>query len=125
MRKFLVSAAVCLCALTTNSHSADLTFSTSSRAALFQSQLQVLDSRAATQYANSVRLQPKRPFDTGGAGLRYNGSYKGQYLETAKAAAVRHGVPTDLFLRLVQQESRLEQTCHVAQGRGWIGATDA
>ena len=83
----------------------DLTLSTSSRSALFQSQLSVLDGRAAKQYANSVRLQPTRPVDTAAASLRYNGSYKGQYLATAKAAAMRHGVPTDLFLRLVQQES--------------------
>lgn len=37
--------------------------------------------------------------------MRYGGSYKGEYLEEAKTAAMRHGVPTDLFLRLVQQES--------------------
>jgi soluble lytic murein transglycosylase-like protein len=29
----------------------------------------------------------------------------GEYLEVAKAAARRHGIPEDLFLRLVQQES--------------------
>ena len=33
------------------------------------------------------------------------GSYKGQYLDEAKAAAAEHGVPEDLFLRLVQRES--------------------
>ena len=37
--------------------------------------------------------------------LRYRGNYKGEYLEVAKAAARKHGVPEDLFLRLVQQES--------------------
>jgi soluble lytic murein transglycosylase-like protein len=36
---------------------------------------------------------------------RYSGRYKGQYLEAAKSAARKHGVPEDLFLRLVQQES--------------------
>ena len=36
---------------------------------------------------------------------RYKGKYKGEYLEVAKAAARKHGVPEDLFLRLVQQES--------------------
>ena len=36
---------------------------------------------------------------------RYSGNYKGLYLDTAKAAAERHGIPVDLFLRLVQRES--------------------
>ena len=35
----------------------------------------------------------------------FRGSYRGEYLEVAKAAARKHGVPEDLFLRLVQQES--------------------
>jgi soluble lytic murein transglycosylase-like protein len=91
--------------MVTVGHAADLTLSTRSRAALFQSQLSVLDNRAATQYSDSVRLQPKRAGDAEGTGLRYGGSYKGEYLEEAKTAAMRHGVPTDLFLRLVQQES--------------------
>lgn len=36
---------------------------------------------------------------------RFTGSYRGPYLEMARAAARRHGVPEDLFLRLVQRES--------------------
>ena len=36
---------------------------------------------------------------------RYNGRYKGEHLEHAKVVARKHGVPEDLFLRLVQQES--------------------
>ncbi len=35
----------------------------------------------------------------------YRGAYRGPYLDMARAAARRHGVPEDLFLRLVQQES--------------------
>ena len=35
----------------------------------------------------------------------FRGSYKGEYLQIAKAAAAKHGVPEDLYLRLVQQES--------------------
>ena len=35
----------------------------------------------------------------------YSGRYKGQYLSSAREAARRHGIPEDLFLRLVQQES--------------------
>jgi len=83
------------------------TLSTRNRAALFSSQLNVLDGRAAQQYNNSVRLQPPRAevpsaYDAGPA---YSGAYRGQYLDLARSAARRHGVPEDLFLRLVQQES--------------------
>ncbi len=35
----------------------------------------------------------------------YRGTYSGPYLDMARAAARRHGVPEDLFLRLVQHES--------------------
>ncbi len=75
-----------------------------SRAALFKSQLALLDGKLSQQYANSVRLKP-------GAGkgatvtVRYSGHYRGLYLDAAKAAARKYGVPEDLFLKLVQQES--------------------
>jgi soluble lytic murein transglycosylase-like protein len=82
-----------------------LQFSGKNRSGLFKSQTKVLDTRASTQYAASVRLQPK-PFELPSqGGPAYTGNYRGQYLEMAKAAARRHGVPEDLFLRLVQQES--------------------
>lgn len=83
--------------------------STSNRAAVLRSQLDVLDSRAAQQYAGSVRLQPPRvvvpgsPQDLGN--VRYQGRYTGPYLDLARAAALKHGIPPDMFLRLVQQES--------------------
>ncbi len=83
------------------------TFSTRNRTSLFQSQTSVLDGRAASQYANSVRLQPPRvdiPSATN-TGPAYTGNYRGQFLEMAKSAARRNNVPEDLFLRLVQQES--------------------
>ncbi len=80
--------------------------SSASRAGLFKSQLKLLDTRLATQYEDSARLRPDaKPLVPEEAAPRYSGSYKGQYLETAKAAARKHGVPEDLFLRLVQQES--------------------
>ncbi|GGO52715.1 Transglycosylase SLT domain-containing protein [Roseovarius pacificus] len=83
--------------------------STKSRSNLFSSQVKVLDTRARQQYNNSVRLQPQKvstPTKWGTASTRsYNGKYRGQYLQMAKDAARRHGVPEDLFLRLVQQES--------------------
>jgi len=81
-------------------------FSSSNGSSSFASQLQVLDTRAAQQYANSVRLTPKGgEVPSGQAIPSYGGDYKGQYLSVAKAVARRHGVPEDLFLRLVQQES--------------------
>ena len=80
--------------------------SASSRLAMFRKQTAVLDTRAATQYSASVKLTPH-----GKAGVAavtipsYSGRYRGLYLDAAKDAARRHGVPEDLFLRLVQQES--------------------
>ncbi len=81
------------------------TISTRSRTALFQSQLSVLDGRASQQYANSVRLQPPTAVIPQQDSPRFSGRYNGPYLELARAAAARHSVPADLFLRLVQQES--------------------
>ncbi|QFT60079.1 Soluble lytic murein transglycosylase precursor [Sulfitobacter sp. THAF37] len=81
-------------------------FSSSNRRALFKSQKSLLDNRASKQYSASVRLQPPTvntptKWDT----PKYTGKYKGQFLVIAREAASRHGVPVDLFLRLVQQES--------------------
>lgn len=77
------------------------------RSALFASQIAVLDGRAAQQYNNSVRLQPppvKVP-PAPGSVPAWQGGYSGPWLDVARSAALRHGVPEDLFLRLVQQES--------------------
>ena len=82
--------------------------SSKNRKLLFKSQTKVLDSRAAQQYSNSVRLQPSQivtPTKWDTETRKYNGKYRGPYMTMAKAAARRHGVPEDLFLRLVQQES--------------------
>lgn len=78
--------------------------SSKSRAAIFASQAKLLDTRLAKQYEGSVRLKPKSKFEDV-AIPRYAGRYKGEYVEIAKAAARKHGIPEDLFLRLVQQES--------------------
>lgn len=78
-------------------------FSSKSRVDIFKSQSKLLDTRAKTQYANSVRLQPKPVYTP--SLTAYSGSYRGEYLDEARAAARRHGVPEGLFLRLVQQES--------------------
>ncbi|MEL6464492.1 MAG: lytic transglycosylase domain-containing protein [Pseudomonadota bacterium] len=82
--------------------------SSKSRNSLFRSQTSVLDDRAAQQYSNSVRLQPPKvvtPTKWDTETRAYRGKYRGPYLTMAKDAARRHGVPEDLFLRLVQQES--------------------
>ncbi|MGH1414457.1 MAG: lytic transglycosylase domain-containing protein [Pelagimonas sp.] len=89
--------------------------STKSRARLFSSQTSVLDDRASQQYNNSVRLKPKSvvtptkygalPAGPEGAVPKYRGGYNGPYAVMAREAARRHGIPEDLFLRLVKQES--------------------
>lgn len=103
--RFLICASLVSC-LATVSVAQD-TISTSSRTALFQRQLDVLDGRAAQQYNNSVRLQPQAIIVPGAPGSipAYSGNYSGEYLQLAAAAARRHGIPPNLFLRLVQQES--------------------
>jgi soluble lytic murein transglycosylase-like protein len=83
--------------------------STSDRMSLFRSQTAVLDGRAAQQYNDSIRLQPPRVEVPPPPGLEvpvaYVGSRSSPYIEVARSAARRHGIPEDLFLRLVQQES--------------------
>ena len=79
--------------------------SSKSRSALFESQTDVLDRRAATQYRNSERLRPSTSFPGLIVLQRGAPNYRGVYLAPAEEAARRHGIPTALFLRLVQQES--------------------
>ncbi|MGI3184876.1 lytic transglycosylase domain-containing protein [Nioella aestuarii] len=75
----------------------------SDRLSRFSEQLDLLDSRAATQYEFSDRLRPDTEAEE--SIPYYDGSYNGPWLEVARSAARRHGIPEDLFLRLVQQES--------------------
>jgi soluble lytic murein transglycosylase-like protein len=88
----------------------NLTGSSKSRTAIFESQAKLIDRKLKKQYSGSVKFTPnykKNKEETASAeGIpAYRGNYKGEYLEIAKAAAIKHGVPEDLFLRLVQQES--------------------
>ncbi|MEP2921138.1 lytic transglycosylase domain-containing protein [Sulfitobacter sp.] len=93
--------------------SADI-FSSKSRSKLFNSQKKLLDTRASKQYHSSARLQPPKVVtptkwddELGNIKVKkYRGRYNGPFLEMARAAAKRHNVPQDLFLRLVNQESR-------------------
>lgn len=92
-----ITAVLALCAMAQAAAGQD-------RAALFQNQTKLLDSRAAQQYSRSVSLQPPRAIVPPPM-ASYQGRYTGPYLDLARSAALRHGVPEDLFLRLVQQES--------------------
>ncbi|WP_090059173.1 lytic transglycosylase domain-containing protein [Celeribacter neptunius] len=94
---------------------ADEIFSTSNRMAIFRSQLDVLDGRAADQYSNSTSLQPER-FGGDDISRPYTGGYKGQWLPVAEAMAQKHGIPKDLFFRLVQQESGWNPTARSPKG---------
>lgn len=82
---------------------------TKTRAAQFRNQMALLDGRLSQQYSNSDRL--KAGAGDGGTvtNLRYSGKYRGLYLEMAKAAAKKYGVPEAMFLKLVQQESGWNQ----------------
>ncbi len=104
----LLAGVVVLAIGTTGTVQADV-LSSQSRVKLFSSQTRILDTRASQQYNSSVRLQPpsvNTPTKWGsGEGAAFNGRYNGPYLAMARDAARRHGVPEDLFLKLVQQES--------------------
>ena len=113
----LVSALLLLAA----SGAAADTVSSMNRQSLFSSQLGVLDGRAADQYRSSDRLRPPPSDPLFGAVPAaavpvYTGAYSGPHLAVARAAARRHGVPEDLFCRLVQQESGWNATALSAKG---------
>ena len=108
MRNTTIAAMTLAASLAAGTAGAEV-FSTKNRASLFASQKSVLDTRAAKQYSASVRLQPPTvvtPTKWDKAPVpKYAGRYKGEFVAVAREAATRHGVPVDLFLRLVQQES--------------------
>ncbi|WP_323037321.1 lytic transglycosylase domain-containing protein [Pararhodobacter sp.] len=65
----------------------------------FRIQTRVMDTRLARQYSASSG-EAVVPV------VAYSGSRRSEFLPSARAAAERHGVPVDLFFRLVNQESR-------------------
>jgi soluble lytic murein transglycosylase-like protein len=89
-----------------------------SRSSMLRSQMALLDGRLATQYQNSDRLKPnaKKGGSAEPTPARFSGSYKGAYLEAARSAARKHGVPEDTFLRLVQRESGWNQSVQSSKG---------
>jgi soluble lytic murein transglycosylase-like protein len=113
-----VTGAIVIFALLGQAAVADV-LSTRNRSKLFKSQISILDNRAAKQYSNSVRLQPPKvvtPTKWDSEAPKYRGKYDGPYLTVAKQAARKHGVPEDLFLRLVQQESGWNATARSHKG---------
>ncbi|WP_069299094.1 lytic transglycosylase domain-containing protein [Neptunicoccus sediminis] len=82
---------------------ADVTKSSKSRLGISSSHSKLIDKRLSNQYSSSARLLPKE--NRLDLIPRYTGSYKGVYRPMAEAAARKHGIPVDLFNRLVQQES--------------------
>jgi soluble lytic murein transglycosylase-like protein len=107
MFRLLTGVVVLAIGTTTTVQADDL--SSQSRVKLFSSQTRILDTRASQQYNSSVRLQPpsvNTPTKWGSdESAAFTGRYNGPYLAMARDAARRHGVPEDLFLKLVQQES--------------------
>ena len=69
-----------------------------SRTETFRSQTRLMDSRMSRQYSASTP-------EGAAPAVVYNGTYRGEYIGIARAAAQRHNVPEELFLRLVHQES--------------------
>jgi soluble lytic murein transglycosylase-like protein len=85
---------------------------------LFKSQTKILDTRAREQYKSSIRLQPPK-VNTPSKWAKtkpYSGKYKGRFVQMARDAARRYGIPEDLFLRLVQQESGWKATARSHKG---------
>ncbi|MEM7641698.1 MAG: lytic transglycosylase domain-containing protein [Pseudomonadota bacterium] len=86
------------------------TFSSRSRTALFENQTALMDRRLNDQYSHSSRLLPTSPTPLSIPGPseaipRYDGPQRSRYIGDARAAARQHGIPEDLFLRLIRQES--------------------
>ena len=99
--RLVLSSAICMTVLSAGVVSAEL-YKKNNRA----SQFNVLDRRGAIQYENSSRLRPESIHSgTSWRSPSYAGKYRGEFLRMAKTAARKHGVPEDLFARLVQQES--------------------
>lgn len=101
-----LGVALCAVLVAGSAEAESLNVSSKNRIKLFESQTRVLDTRAKSQYAASVRLTPHYEIPGRAAPVpAFRGDYRGPFLDLARAAARRHGVPEALFLRLVQQES--------------------
>lgn len=100
MRKIVGFLSLALVAAPLSAFGEGLTTSTKSNSGLYKSHTKLLEGRLAKQYEGSKRLLPK----TTGV-PRYTGSYDGIYLPMAEDIASKFGIPRDIFVRLIQQES--------------------
>jgi soluble lytic murein transglycosylase-like protein len=73
-----------------------------SRQDAWRNQTRLIDTRLSTQYSTASVPPTVRAARV----PQYQGTYRGEYLDIARAAARRYDIPEDLFLRLVHQESR-------------------
>jgi len=93
------------------------TVSSKSKSRIFKNQTKVLDGRASEQYRGSVRLKPQPIYTPSKWGDgSYRDTYNGPFLAMAREAALLHGVPVDLFLKLVKQESNWNATAKSHKG---------
>ena len=95
--------------------------SSKSRAEQFARQTRLMDSRLAGQYQQSARLRPGgRAVTSAEIPLATSiPAYRGKrsdFIPHARAAARKYGIPEDLFLRLVQQESGWNPTARSHKG---------
>jgi soluble lytic murein transglycosylase-like protein len=102
--KSLTQIAVVVAMLAPLPAQADL-FGSNNKKKIFKSQTSVLDARSRSGTTISLDTPSFITPTKWGTAQPYDGRYKGVYLDMAKSAALRHGIPQDLFLRLVQQES--------------------
>ena len=104
----LITVACAAAALATAGPVGAQTMSSRSRGDLFSRQTDLMDRRLASQYAHSDRLVPTRPTPVAVPPAETIPSYDGRnsaWSGPAREAARRHGIPEDLFLRLVRRES--------------------
>lgn len=90
-------------------------FSSKSDRAVFLQQTRVLDKRAK-RYGKAVRPYQDHPDHVSLKRPGYTGQYRGPYVTMAREAALRNGVPEDLFLRLVQRESNWNASARSPKG---------
>ena len=87
------------------------------RMAIFRAQTEMLDSRAGRYKSGKIRQKPPQsPSQVAPNQVRYTGKYRGPYLEMARAAARRNGVPEGIFLKLVQRESGWNAAARSSKG---------
>lgn len=103
-----ICIAVAICVVSNLPNQAQAQSRPHERDKIFRQQTNFLDKRATSQYAYSSRLMPKGAWDgqlSLSAPRGGNAEMRRTYMPLAMAAARRHGVPENLFARLVQQES--------------------